>query len=229
MPIRNYIIFVFLFFAYNPLTGRHWPHQQKPYFTIMLNPAGDAKCAGRQIGDSFERGITMQFTEQLKQKLEDSYPGVAVILTRFPGEVIPELQNANFANRLGVDLFMSFHFYRELHTKPNLFIYYFSYNKDLVPQPADFAFYHYDQAYLFSQKTTKLWANNLCQELKQDMYSKLFTIHDTLCFPFKPLIGITVPALALEASIKEPQDWQKYIDPIAHALGSIIKTKSNEA
>ncbi|MDP3889087.1 MAG: N-acetylmuramoyl-L-alanine amidase [bacterium] len=226
MSIRNYLIFLTLFLAYNQLDARfHGQPQQKQSFTIMLNPAGDAKHTGRQIGDSFERSITMLYVEQLKQQLENTYPGVSVILTRFPGENVPELQNANFANRLAVDLFVSFHFYMETETKPNLFIYSFSYNNAFITNPADFAFYSYDQAYLFNQKITKLWTQNIYKSLQD--YSSLFTVHDTLYFPFKPLIGITSPALAIEASIKETQDWNTYIEPLVHALGSIIKTNIN--
>ena len=79
-------------------------------FSIMLDPAGDAKHTGRQIDDNLERGISLQFTEKLKQTLEKQHPEIHVVLSRFPGETIYHLQNANFANRLEVDFYLSIHF-----------------------------------------------------------------------------------------------------------------------
>ncbi len=38
-------------------------------FTIMIDPAGDAKHTGRLIGDTLERGISLQCAEQLKTAL----------------------------------------------------------------------------------------------------------------------------------------------------------------
>jgi len=87
---------------------------------IMLDPAGDAQYAGRRIDDSFERGLTLRCAEQLKQRLEQLFPQIHVVLTRLPGETVQPLQNANFANRLSVDLYLSIHFYHETATKPEL-------------------------------------------------------------------------------------------------------------
>ena len=39
----------------------------------MINPAGDAKDAGRTLNDSFERGITLQFAQELKSAIESNY------------------------------------------------------------------------------------------------------------------------------------------------------------
>lgn len=43
---------------------------QQNIFTLMIDPAGDAKHAGRVIEDSFERGITLQCAEKLKKMLK---------------------------------------------------------------------------------------------------------------------------------------------------------------
>src|SRR3972149_4092399 len=76
-------------------------------FTIMIDPAGDAKRAGRMLEDNFERGITLSCANCLKHDLEKKYTNVRVILSRFPGETLESMQNANFANRLQVDFYIS--------------------------------------------------------------------------------------------------------------------------
>ena len=40
-------------------------------FTIMIDPAGDAKNTGRQIDDTLERAVTLQFAQKLKSEIEN--------------------------------------------------------------------------------------------------------------------------------------------------------------
>ena len=228
MSIITRTLFFILFFLPFFGTYAYWPtYYQKPTFTIMINPAGDAQHTGRNIGDSFERSITLQCAEKLKTILEQTYPGISVILTRFASEVVPELQNANFANRLNIDLFISLHFYAEQGIKPNLFVYHFSYNNNTQKKPSDFTFYHYDHAYIFNGEKSQTWAKLFHQTLAQKPYTKLFNVHNIMSFPFKPLIGITSPALAIEASIKESSDWNMYVEPLMSALDAIISSQNN--
>ena len=52
-------------------------------FTLMIDPAGDAKEPGRAIDDTFERGITLQLAEELKRTIEAENPGVRLSLQSF--------------------------------------------------------------------------------------------------------------------------------------------------
>jgi len=190
--------------------------------TLMIDPAGDAQHVGRKIDDCFERGITLQYTEQLKKGLEEEYPGIRIILTHLPGEIVQPLQNANFANRLNVNLFLSIHFYHESLPKPNLYIYYFSYGNNLCNRTFDLCFYPYEQAYLFSKEKTAAWAQQIKEGLSQEAFCSLFDIKGPYGPPFKPLIGIKCPAIAIEAGLKQANDWQQYIKPLIASLGPII-------
>jgi hypothetical protein len=191
-------------------------------FSIMLDPAGDAQNTGRQIDDSLERGITLQFAEQLKRLLEERYPQIRVILTRFPGETIQPLQNANFANRLDIDCYVSIHFYRETQTKPRLFLYRFSYGDDFVTRLPDLSFCPYDQAHQINSATTKAWCNTVSQVLTRDEHKRLFDFYGVVDLPFKPLIGIKAPAFACEAGLRDKHDFVRYLQPMALSLGSLI-------
>ena len=190
--------------------------------TIMLDPAGNSGYAGRIIDDWFERGITLQCAEQLKEQLEQNYPGVRIILTRKTAEYIQPLQNANFSNRMNVDLYLSLHFYHEHSPKPNIYIYYFSYNNDLCTKTINLSFYPYEQAYLFNKETTKGWSQTIKDNLSQQEYDPIFNTHGPYSLPFKPLIGIKSPAIGIEASLKKASDWHIYIEPIMASLDPII-------
>ncbi len=197
-------------------------HTPKYTFTLMLDPAGDAKHTGRKISDSLERGITLQFCEKLKQELETSYPQLRVVLTRFPGETVQPLQNANFANRLAVDCYVSIHFFQEQETKPQFFLYTFSYGNTFVTKISTLAFYPYDQAHLLNLEQTKKWSKQIENLLQSSAYKKMFQYKGMFNLPFRPLIGVKAPALAFEISLKDKSDWQLYIDPIMTSLKSII-------
>ena len=126
-------------------------------FTIMIDPAGDAKHTGRLIVDTLERGISLQCAEQLKSKLTGLYKNIRVILTRVPGETIQPLQNASFANRLNVDLYVSLYFYHESQTPAHITLYHYVENPitDFWHKSHPLLFYPLDQAHLLSITKTQ--------------------------------------------------------------------------
>ena len=193
-------------------------------FTIMIDPAGDAKHTGRLIQDTLERGISLQCAEQLKLLLTQLFKNIRVVLTRVPGETIQPLQNASFANRLGVDLYLSLYFYHEPQTPAHVTIYHYLENPivDTWHQPSDLSFYQVNQAYLMNLKTTKMWGNKFFNILSNKNYAKFFQPRGFFGIPFTPLLGIKAPALALEVGLKNKQDWQQIIDPLVAAIESII-------
>jgi N-acetylmuramoyl-L-alanine amidase len=196
-------------------------------FILMIDPAGDAKHAGREIDDYFERGIALQCAEKLKYAIEKEYPFVSVVLSRFPGESLEPLQNAHFANRLSVDLYISIHFYQNAEEKPALFIYQCAYNKvtDFWPRMHDteYKLVPYDQIHISHTQQSKHYAEQMISVLQQ--YQQVFDIKGLFVFPFKPLIAINAPALAFEISLKTKNDWQSCIEPITKSLKSIILQK----
>ena len=192
-------------------------------FSLMLDPAGDAKNSGRMLNDNFERGITLQCTEQLKKILEAAIPDLRVILTRFPGESIEPLQNANFANRLEVDLYVSIHFYQEQETKPHLYIYYVSYNDTFITKTYDLCLYPYDQAHRINGQKTRNLVTTLKNSLSEKKYARLYDLKGCFGLPFKPLIGIKAPSIAIEISLKKSADWHTCVQPIANGIANMIE------
>jgi N-acetylmuramoyl-L-alanine amidase len=190
---------------------------------IMIDPAGDAQNAGRKIDDNFERSLTLQYAEHLKKIVEEEFPRVRVILTRESGQVIVPLQNANFANRLDVALYLSINFYQETETKPRLYLYNFSYSDDFIIKKEDLSFCAYDQAYLYNYRTTREYGNLMHDILDSSNYKNIFECKKCSKLPFKPLIGIKSPALAIEAGLMEKDSWNSYINPLIESLRPIIE------
>ena len=192
-------------------------------FTLMLDPAGDAQYPGRIIDDSFERGITLQCVEELQRAITRQFPHVRVVLTRFPGETRQPLQNAHFANRLDVDLYLSIHCYQESKPKSQLYIYYFSNNDAFVTQPSPYALYPYDKAHLISLKSTKACGAMMEKILRGSPFEQLFTVHGLYTLPFAPLIGVKKPALALEIGLKQKDNWKLLIEPIIASITPLLE------
>jgi len=194
-------------------------------FTIMIDPAGDAKHTGRLIQDTLERGISLQCAEALKIALTKNVENVRVILTRVPGETIQPLQNASFANRLNVDLYLSLYFYNELETPAHVTVYHYLENPivDSWHKPIKLFFYQTNQAHLPELKKTKEWGLTILNVLQDQKIVKFFKPQGLYGIPFKPLLGIKSPAIAIEVGLKNKSDWQEIINPLVIAIERIIK------
>lgn len=193
-------------------------------FTIMIDPAGDAKNTGRQIDDSLERGITLQFTQKLKENIESKLKNVKVIVTRVSGEKVESLQNANFANRLDVDFYLSVHFYKESAVKSQAYIYTFSYKDDFIEKKPDLYFYQYDMAHLINRDVTKKCADNIKDVFLSGQYAKYSEFCGVFSLPFKPLIAVKAPAVGIEIGLNSRDDWNNYISMFVDIVDKLSKT-----
>lgn len=196
--------------------------------TIMIDPADTL----REIDDFYERGLTLKCAEAIQKKLEQQRSHIRVILTRFPGESLEPLQNANFANRLMVDFYLTIHFYKEREAKPHLFLYHYVQNPctdGWQKQTDELAFIPYDQAHKKNLATTKNWANLLLATLEKSFYVQQFDCKGLFGIPHKALVGIMAPAFCVEASLKTKDDWKVYVQPLVDAIMVIIENidKSN--
>lgn len=193
-------------------------------FTIMIDPAGDAKHTGRLIQDTLERGISLQCSEELKRVIMNKHNNIRVILTRVPGEVIQPLQNASFANRLHVDLYLRIDFYEEQDTPAHITLYHYLENPtaDYWYKPIHLCFYQANQAHLMHLDITKKWGLAMLDVLHNKQILKHFEPQGFFGVPFQPLVGVQAPAIAVEVGLKNKKDWQYLIEPLVQAIERII-------
>jgi N-acetylmuramoyl-L-alanine amidase len=190
--------------------------------TVVLDPAGDAKRTGRRIGDSFERGLTLQCVERIKEIIEERAPHIKVIVTRKPGDYcVYDLQNATLANRVA-DFFVSLHFYHTQDVRPTISLYQFSYGNDFVCCEQGIILHSYDQAYRINKQTTDTMCQLFKKELSQQKYHSLCSVAGPYALPLKPLIGIVPPCIALELGLKGKDLWQHYSEPVANAIIAVV-------
>jgi N-acetylmuramoyl-L-alanine amidase len=216
----KYSVFVFLMIVLWTLPFYEKPHAQH---VIIIDPAGDAKRTGRKIGDNFERGLTLQCAEKIKELIEAQAPHIKVIITRMPGDIVYDLQNASLANRLHADLFINLNFYHCQETKPTLFLYQFSYGADFACCNQGLALNTYDQAYRVNKTVTDEITQHLKKFLMQSKYQTQFTVEGVYTLPIKPLIGIVAPSVTIEAGLKNKEAWVHYVEPLVQGIIGVIK------
>jgi N-acetylmuramoyl-L-alanine amidase len=216
-------IFSILFFTISVMTITAIYEKYHIQRIVVIDPSGDAKRTGRRIGDSFERGLTLQCAEKIKEFIEENAPHIKVMITRMPGDIVYDLQNASLANRLQADFFINLNFYHAQETKPTMFLYQFSYGNDFASCQQGLALHTYDQAYRVNKSKTDEMCGLFKQSLSQQHYQSLFTLAGVYNVPVKPLIGIVVPSVAIEAGLKNKEMWISYVEPIARAIIEVME------
>lgn len=214
------------FYAVNPQKKLSQPMQvaNNP-FTIMIDPEGDSQNTGRIINDAFERSITLQCAEELKQKLETILPGIRVILTRVPGEEIEPLQNATFSNRLKADLFIHLAFYHEQRAPSHASLFYFLYDplSDFIAKNQPFDLIAYQAAHIQSLDTSIIFSSLMYETLQPLHQQGMFQLHMPKGLPVKPLIGIQAPALICEFGLTNKDAWRLFVPLLTEGIVHIVK------
>ena len=194
----------------------------KVSMTIMLDPFGDSKHTGKEIDDTFERGITMQCAEELKKQLNALFPDLRVVITRVPGESIHPLQNASFSNRLQADFHLCISFYHQEMPTYIAFFYYLENSTDHWHKYNPLCFYHVQQAHLINLKSTKIIGEKFLKIFQDSSINSAFTPLGLFGCPYKQLIGIQAPSLAIEVGLLKKDDWKYLMNPLITCIKELI-------
>lgn len=188
-------------------------------FTLMIDPG-----AGEQAA------LAMDIAQELKKSLENEISQLRVIISHAPGEALEPLQIASSANRLKPDLYINLQCFKQLEQGTSLSFYQLSYNPatDFWQQKEQgLQFLPVDQAYRSTIKKSSALLNVFYETCKQDALElakeKKIQINckAPLSIPFKPLVGITAPAFALEIGIKK-KSWSSALPLLVHAIDTIV-------
>ncbi len=191
----------------------------------MLDPAGDATHPGRSIDGTFERGITLQYAEQLKKMIELHNSHVRIIITRTPGETIEPLQNAQFANRLTVDLFIHISCFHETEALPTIALYSFMWHPitDSWQQiTSSLSFVPYQYAHRSSLKKREPIISHFNKSISENAGNASFAYKGLCALPFKPLIGITQVAFGIELGLRSQHEWKLFLEPLCSTINHFI-------
>lgn len=227
MPLEKQCALLALFFAIfflvsNALEPEKPSSVRTHPFILILDSAGDQRQPGRCIGDCFERGITLQWAQKLKQDIESRTKNITVIIARRAGETIESHHTAQLANRSHADLVLSLHAYYQSTAPNRCTLYHFSQNDEFIVPPHGLAFCPYDQAHLYSCQKTAAYAHSLHTALStHESLQGMCTLYPPCTLPIKQLIGIKAPALLVEIGIENPVQWQLFIAPLAQWVAEL--------
>jgi hypothetical protein len=201
---------------------------QKPVI-VMINPAGHAKNAGRKmLFGEYERTVAYDFAEKLQQALVRAY-GVKVVLSRFVGEeIVDPLQNASFANRLGVDFYLSLHFYGEESVKPKIFLYNLVYDPvvDFIKRSSYLpVFIPIHQAHFGNIFKSRDFGKIIKEVLTLPEHQRFADCYGPFGIPIRPLCGILAPSVAIEIGLHQESAIKTLIDPIVKSLNFLKEIK----
>jgi N-acetylmuramoyl-L-alanine amidase len=210
--------YLFLFYIVYALYVLPIHEKQSVQYIVILEPTGDAMRTGRRIGDSFERGLTLQCAEKIKAMLEDRAPYIKVIITRLPGDIVYDLQNASLANRIDADLFINLSFYYTQETKPTVRLFQFVCGNDFASYQQGLACNTYDEAYKINKQATDTMCQVFKKTISQQLYQSVCTVAGPYSLPIKSLIGIIAPSIVIEAGLKDKEAWRGYCEPLVEAI-----------
>jgi N-acetylmuramoyl-L-alanine amidase len=196
--------------------------EKKP-FAILLEAAGDNLHAGRTLGELFESSFCWELAQQIKQNLEQKKSNIQCLLNRVPGQSLSPLANQNYANKLSVDLYVSINAFYSRDKEKSITLYQFSYHDTFILKENSLSFYPYDKLYLINESVTKEWTRMIKKQLATN--SDL-TVKGPYCLPFKPLIGIKAPAVAVEVGVTDTTNIQELAMIISTALAMIHEQQS---
>jgi N-acetylmuramoyl-L-alanine amidase len=190
---------------------------------IMINPAGHAGDPGRSL-NGFERAATFRFAQELQSAFERAYD-FRVVLTRVPGEKVVGFQNASFANRLNVDLFISVHLFKLDSVKPKIYVY-----QHVFDPIGDFVSRSFSalkmipvlQAHQVNIFKTKNIGQHLAEALSRIDNQKMFDFGGFYGIPLKPLCGVVAPAILIEVGVNQDDDWHVALDALVQGIGGLI-------
>jgi len=207
LPIHGYID------AQPDFTPKKIPH--KASFTLVLDTATQ-RTKGRTIDDAFERALATQTAHLLKKNLTEVLP-ITIYIPRITQELEP-FQHTTYTNKLGTNLVISLHFYHQNTPLPHCAIYYYMHNATIdfwQQRKSPLMLELYSNAYRQSINESFAYATQVYNQLLPTTNMLTCTV---LGIPYKPLKGITKPAIALEIGIKESADIQKVVPLIAQAI-----------
>lgn len=196
--------------------------------TIVLDPAGDLRDAGRTLGDEFERTLTYRLAESLERAVS-RMTTARIIIARHPGERRELFQTASYANRLPADLVLHLSLFPSQQERPEFFVYALSYQPDVdvwmrISEPLlEFLPFHDAHRRVLLRNYA---AMTQLQASLQQQRVRGFILHEGRMVPYKPLVGMTVPAVGIECGMRRSDQLEEIAAILSNALVALLEASS---
>lgn len=180
----------------------------------MLDPTGDAQHTGRQLATCYERSVTLQLCETLKENILKQSPDCIVTITRTAGETRSQDQRAQMANQLQPDLFVHLSCFEDAALRPSLALYYMLPTNNISYSPTPYSLIPACKA---SDKSSPQ-AKKIVQALEKRLHTSWYTVQKPYAIPDARLASIMVPACTIEFGISRTVPWTHLVEPLNAAL-----------
>jgi hypothetical protein len=190
-------------------------------FILVLDPSGDAHHTGRAVQDSYERGISLQYAQALKEHLESSYPHLQAHITRRAGSTAEPYVFATLGNNLQAHLYihLTFYFDREQAT---ITWYTLHYGDEPTHYKPTLTWCPCDKAHHSCYSKSLEYAHTMYHYFENNHNRAPFKARGVYSLPYKPLLGIQIPAFGIEIGLKKSTMWKDFVGTIASSLEPII-------
>jgi len=201
--------------------------QDRP-LVLVLDPAGDAACPGRILGDTYERSSTFQLANEIKRILKQHEPRIACFISRAPGQVLEPLEQIQLANRLPADLFIRLQCYHTQGSEQYCHFFYLMRHPitDLwhTASKDSLQFIPLESAHQPHLKQTQEIVENVANFLKPLAAHAGFFVHLPLGIPCLHLQGLMMPGCIIELGISHQGEWRSIAYPLAQAIRKVLLT-----
>lgn len=183
--------------------------------TLIFDPAGDTKDPGRRIGDTYERTATLYLARHIKDHIEELNKKTIVLFSRLPGEHKDPIEKMRFVQQCNPDIFIHFAVYQSTHIKPQIHFYYNAQNGQ--PVNSHTLLTPIAQAHTAYIPRSKELLDSIYTSL-QIGTERICDLHRPIGIPCRLLNGISAPACIIEIGIKNTDDLEHCIAPLAESI-----------
>lgn len=176
---------------------------------VMLSPNGDTSNPGRTLADGFERGVTRQLAEHVKNYLQAN-TSTNVFFTHDVGQQITHEQKIALSNTNHVDLFIAFGAYSAQKLTINTYFY-----KNTHPACA----LGYELMFCPLSATQQ---HTPSQSLIPATFHKQFLVTKAIGAPLKVLEGIKAQAYYFEIGVTTNTDISAFALCLGEAIRNIL-------
>lgn len=198
---------------------------------VIIDPAGDSKITGRVFPDQYERNITMHCAECIKKILEEessiSKNPLQIFITHTTGQIKKELEFQQFSNILEADFFIHISAVPKIACPPAIFLYRLNFSDQLaIQQKSSQLFIPFDEVHIQSSRASEQFGKNMYNYLNQEEFRRLYTIHNLLAVPCKPLIGVQAPGIMIELAVDSCATIDNLIPTLSLAIHQAIAAQA---
>lgn len=202
-----------------------FPHQEKhpASRSVLICPTGDVKQRGRTIHGSTEAAQTFACATALHDMLSNQHI-CNTFVSRAGGQTCEPLHNAQFANRMQVDVCIILSFFESLTPEPVIYLYHGVHDSKPTRSLKTFTFHPSSQAYVINRTSTITYSTYLYTALAKAPGPLAYTVHSPQGMRHQAVTGMVPPAIVIEIGLPTIDAWQPLVPSLVNAIHLLLNS-----